>query len=196
MGKREKPGRDAAALREGVSPATPNQADGNSKRSGAETPERRIVVALRRIVHATRLHSRQLAAERQVTGPQLVCLQVLSEEGSLTSRRLAQHVHLDPSTMVGIVDRLESKGFLLRERSSRDRRAVLLNLTEAGAALVKQAPSPLQALLAGKLRRLSIEERRQLAENVERIVRLMEADDVPPTPIMELPRYERSRQVR
>ena len=178
----------AAALRRGASAETPNPPDGNGSRTTVSTPERRILAALRRIVHATRLQSRRLAAKCRVTGPQLVCLHVLGEEGPLTSRELAQNVHLDPSTMVGIVDRLEGKGLLRRERSSRDRRAVLLNVTEAGAALVKQAPSPLQALLAEKLRQLSIDERQHLAETVEQIVHLMEAQDLPPTPIISLSR--------
>lgn len=196
MGKRKKAEKDSAALRHEASPAPSVPRDAGSNESASANPERRILAALRRIVQATRLHSRHLAAECQVTGPQLVCLHVLGEEGPLTSRGLAQQVHLDPSTMVGIVDRLEGKGLLLRERSSRDRRAVLLRLTDAGAALVQQAPSPLQALLAGKLGRLSIDQRRHLAESVESIVHLMEAGDLPPTPIISLPRQDCGRRIR
>ena len=41
-------------------------------------------------------------------------------------------------TTVALVDKLEARGFLARERSSRDRREVLLRLTPAGAAVLRR----------------------------------------------------------
>jgi DNA-binding MarR family transcriptional regulator len=152
------------------------------------------VAALRRIVHAIDTYSRRLLLECQVTAPQLVCLHALAEEGPLTSRLLADRVHLNPSTLVGIVDRLEAKGFVERSRDQPDRRAVSLRMTEQGFAFVRQAPSPLQAALTDRLKGLDETKQSHLAEALEEVVRLMEADEFAPTPIMALPRYNHGRQ--
>src|SRR5690606_5481224 len=78
--------------------------------------ERRMLAALRRIVHAIDLHSRQLLERFDVTAPQLVCLHVLASEGEQSSRDLAEKVHVNPSTIVGVLDRLQKKGFVQRRR--------------------------------------------------------------------------------
>jgi hypothetical protein len=80
---------------------------GRSVMDAAKTKEceRRILAALRRIVHAIDLHSRRLVSECEITAPQLVCLHMLAAEGELTSRALAAKVHVNPSTLVGIDQR-------------------------------------------------------------------------------------------
>jgi DNA-binding MarR family transcriptional regulator len=138
--------------------------------------ERRVLAALRRIVHAIDIHSRQLVSQCEVTAPQLVCLHMLAERGRMTSRGLAGHVHVTPSTLVGILDRLESKGLVVRCRGAEDRREVYVELTPSGRAFVAKAPSPLQSALLDKLGRLSGQRQRELAESLEAIVALMQAD--------------------
>jgi DNA-binding MarR family transcriptional regulator len=91
-----------------------------------------IFRSLRRIMRAVDIYSRQLAAEFMITSPQLLCLQTLHDDGPLTTSALAKLIHLSNSTTVGILDRLEQKGWILRERSERDRRIVLVHITEQG----------------------------------------------------------------
>jgi DNA-binding MarR family transcriptional regulator len=50
---------------------------------------------------------------------------------------LAERLQLKHNSAVGLVDRLEEKGLVRRERSARDRRQVLVTLTEAGEALLR-----------------------------------------------------------
>lgn len=140
--------------------------------------ERRVLNALRRIVHAVDLHSRKLVQQCSVTAPQLVCLQTLAEEGSLTLRGLAEKVHVNPSTLVGILDRLERKGLMERRRDRQDRRSVSLTLTEQGLGFVRQSPSPLQGALMVKLKGMGREEQERLAGALEEVVDLMEAQEV------------------
>ncbi len=148
--------------------------------------ERRVLNALRRIVHAVDLHSRQLIQRCSVTAPQLVCLHTLAEEGTLTSRRLAEEVHVNPSTLVGILDRLERKGLVERQRGQRDRRSVFLSLTEQGRGFVQESPSPLQATLMVKLKQMEQAEQERLASTLEEVVELMEAQKVAAVPITSL----------
>jgi DNA-binding MarR family transcriptional regulator len=82
----------------------------------------RILQALRRIIRAVDIHSHKLSTQHKITGPQLACLMAIKEEVPLTSGNLAKKVYLSPSTVVGIVDRLEEKKLVKRNRSSKDRR--------------------------------------------------------------------------
>jgi DNA-binding MarR family transcriptional regulator len=120
-----------------------------------------------------------------VTAPQLVCLQTLEEHGSLTTSAVAERIHLSPSTVIGILDRLEAKGLITRERDLKDRRLVRATLTESGTALIQQAPSPLQDTLAEAMNDLPEAEQAMIVQSLERIVELMEVKHIPAAPILE-----------
>lgn len=141
----------------------------------AERLDLRILRSLRRIIRAVDLHSRQLAIQHNVTGPQLTCLLQLVEDGALTVTSLAQALHLSPSTVIGILDRLEIKGLINRQRNAQDRRKVLVAVTDEGLAITNSAPSPLQDTLAETLQNLPEIEQETIAASLERVVDLMEA---------------------
>jgi DNA-binding MarR family transcriptional regulator len=111
----------------------------------------RIIRALRRIIRATDIHSHKLSTQYKITGPQLACLLAVQSSGPLTGSTLAQNVYLSPSTVVGIIDRLEEKRLVKRERSSKDRRQVHISITPLGEQLIADAPSLLQDILATAL---------------------------------------------
>jgi DNA-binding MarR family transcriptional regulator len=92
---------------------------------------------------------------------------------------------LSPSTVVGILDRLETKGLILRQRSTKDRRVVLVELTDAGRRLVSDAPSPLQDRLTEGLGMLPKAEQQEIAAALDKVVSLMEAREIDASPILE-----------
>lgn len=147
-------------------------------------PDLRILRGIRRIIRSIDQHSRWLAARHGVTVPQLVCLNSLIEGGPLTVKGLADRVFLSPSTVVGIIDRLEAKDYARRQRGERDRRQVLVEATEAGRAMLERSPSSLQGNFLEAFDRLPESERAQLAWSVERIVELLEINQVPAAPIL------------
>ena len=63
---------------------------------------------------------------------QRLVIQSLGLEGGRPIAAIGQQLGLTPSTMTGLVDRLEEQGFLRRERHPRDRRATVLRLTRNG----------------------------------------------------------------
>ena len=63
---------------------------------------------------------------------QRLVIQSLGLEGGRPIAAIGQQLGLTPSTMTGLVDRLEEQGFLRRERHPRDRRATVLRLTRKG----------------------------------------------------------------
>lgn len=151
-----------------------------------------ILRSLRRIMRAVDVQSHRLAAEYSITGPQVICLQTLHEHGPVTVTALARLVHLGNSTVVGILDRLEQKGMIERERSRIDRRQVIVHVTAEGRDLLARIPSPLQDRLAAGLARLSQQEQLALATATERLCELLEVPDFGAAPLLETRPIEES----
>ena len=103
-----------------------------------------IMVRLRQIVREMSKHSKQMQGNYQITIPQLICLQEVYEHGPITIGALTRLVHLNSSTLTGIVDRLEKRNVVRRTRISKDRRKIHVEITEDGINFVKDAPKPLQ----------------------------------------------------
>lgn len=162
--------------------------------------EESILRSLRRMIRALDIQSKQLAQNHQLTGPQLVCLRELSRLGSCTPSELARTVSVSQGTMTGIVDRLEARGLVARERDPMDRRRQLLSLTPAGDRSVKSAPSSLHERFSRRLRSLDEGEQAMLAWVLGRVVDMMEASEIDAAPMLstdsaltdEIPPYERS----
>jgi DNA-binding MarR family transcriptional regulator len=145
----------------------------------------RVFQALRRIIRAVDIHSRKLSVAHKITGPQLACLLAVNEREPATASAVAREVHLSASTVVGILDRLEAKSLVRRERSATDRRVVHVWLTDAGRELIACAPSPLQDRLAEAMDKLPEDELAAMAESLERIVEIMEIRHIDAAPILE-----------
>ena len=150
-----------------------------------EGPEVRVLRALRQIIRAVDMHSKKLTAEHGITGPQLVTLLCVAEHQSITPSEIGREVHLSNSTIVGVLDRLEAKGLVKRQRSEHDRRNVFVTITAEGKKLVVAAPSPLQDRLASSLRVLHPTEQMAILSSLERIAQLMDAQDIDAAPILE-----------
>lgn len=134
----------------------------------------RILQAYRRIARAIELQSKYLASEYQITAPQLLCLLALEEKGPLTGVALARTVFLSPSTMAGILERLEEKQLIIRHRNQQDRRLVKASITEKGRVVAANAPSPLQSRVAAALEQLPADELENMAHALEQFAELME----------------------
>jgi DNA-binding MarR family transcriptional regulator len=104
-------------------------------------------------------------------------------------------IHVTPSTVVGILDRLEDKGLIRRERGKQDRRIVFVTATEQGVALAEQAPSPLQKKLGASINDLPELEQAAIALALERLVALVDDSleqghhsvKEPMVPLLEVP---------
>ncbi len=133
---------------------------------------------LRRVVHALELYSKDVNARFGLTAPQLWALWELGRDGPLALGALAQALQLHPSTMVGVVDRLEDKGLALREPDPADGRRIRIGLTLKGRALLKQAPHPAQGRLVHGLQAMSDRRVVEIQRALGTLVRVMEAEDL------------------
>jgi DNA-binding MarR family transcriptional regulator len=136
------------------------------------------VQSLRRIFKAIQDYSQEVSNSFGVTGPQLWALKIISEQPGITLGDLSRRMYLHPSTVTGVVDRLESKGCIVRDRDSIDRRVVKVNLTPAGQDLAAKAPNPIQGKMIYGLRKLSENELNIIYESVKRLAEIAEAENV------------------
>mgnify|MGYP000330223280 CR=1 FL=1 len=142
----------------------------------------RILTSLRRIIRAVDIYSRKLNSELGLTTPQLLCLYALQRNDNMTISQLAKEINLGASTVIGIVDRLEAKGYANRNRSTKDRRKVFIDLTPSGLDVVTKAPSLLQENLSASFSRLDLKSQINITESLEKVVSLMEAEDIDASP--------------
>lgn len=135
----------------------------------------RILVGLRRLMHEVDSFSRRMSREYGVTGPQLLALSALVESGASSLTELKKHMNLSVSTVSGIVERLERKGLIVRQRNVVDRRRNDIAATEAGRRLIGQTPDPLPETIAASLSTLSEQEQMALAKALESLPGLSDA---------------------
>ena len=76
-----------------------------------------------------------------ITAAQFKVLIIMAQFGVDTPAELCRHLSLDSGSMTRMLDRLEQKNLLIRQRSEADRRQVRLVLTDDGLALVDQLPT-------------------------------------------------------
>ncbi len=138
----------------------------------------KILHNLRKIIRSVDIHSRKLSIHYDITTPQLITLLSIAENGPLTIASIAKHVHLSTSTLVGIIDRLEAKKYVIRQRSSTDRRSIMISITKEGKEFADKAPSPLQETLAQALSDLTDLEQATILLSLERVVELMGAKEM------------------
>jgi DNA-binding MarR family transcriptional regulator len=146
--------------------------------------EEEILRSLRRIMRAVDLYSRKLVTETGLSGPQLVCLRELARFGPMQSSHLAQSVNLSPATVTGILDRLESRALIARERQLADKRRVLVSLTEPGREALSEAPPALQDSFLFKLRALPVRQQAAIDTTLKQIVSMMAAEDLDAAPML------------
>jgi DNA-binding MarR family transcriptional regulator len=158
------------------------------ERPGKPVPESAIttevLAALRRIIRAIDLHSRELVQRYGLTGPQLVVLKELLSRAPRSVSELARVVNLSQATVTGILDRLEKKSMIERLRSQVDRRKVLVSPTSTAEEALSGAPPLLQEHFTSAFDKLPDWEQHQILSSLQRIVALMEAGDVVAGPIL------------
>lgn len=139
-------------------------------------PMKDIFMDLRRIMRAMDVYSRQLSDSHGLTGPQMLCLREIAQQGSLTTGTLALAVALSPATLTGILDRLEMRGLVSRERRPEDKRRVVVSLTAHGRQMAQELPSPIQERFGAKLASLPAEEQAAIRRALANVASMMEED--------------------
>ncbi len=125
--------------------------------------------------------------ENGLSVPQLLCLKALNDFSpgqTPTVAVIAEEVQLSKPTVSRILDRLAKLGLISRERDSVDRRRVFISLTAAGIERTNELPKPLHDQFLERLEQLDPLERYALLQAVERVVELMDAENLDAAPVL------------
>jgi DNA-binding MarR family transcriptional regulator len=85
-----------------------------------------------RVDHCLQRRSKRMEAELGVTGPQRLVIRILGRFPGLPAGQLARLLHVHPSTLTGVIKRLERQRLIRKRPDPRDSRRVLLSLTDEG----------------------------------------------------------------
>ena len=143
-----------------------------------------IIDNLRRVFQVVNEQSKKVERETGLTGPQLWAIKIISDNAPIKVSVLARRMYLHPATVVGILDRLESRGLVMRTRSMEDRRVVEIDLTAQGKELVVQSPEAVQGMLIKGLEPLPDDKLIHIADGLEQLVKILGAKEIPPKLIL------------
>ncbi|MFK4105913.1 MarR family winged helix-turn-helix transcriptional regulator [Streptomyces sp. NPDC019531] len=102
--------------------------------------DQRLYFLLQRAAHRLRTTAdRRCLAAAGITTAQLGALFAVRDEPGVTQQRLARTLGLRESAVTGLVGRLTAAGLVAKEPHPREHRAVVLELTEAGAEALRAA---------------------------------------------------------
>lgn len=113
--------------------------------------------------HALGRLSRQMLRRLGVTSPQRLALRALASDPDLSAAGLARALHVDRSSVAGILRRLEEAGLVEPTPHPRDRRRFRLGLTARGRAMDALEAGTVEAAVARTLSGMPEEEQRVLA---------------------------------
>ncbi|MGA9279624.1 MarR family winged helix-turn-helix transcriptional regulator [Ilumatobacter sp.] len=124
----------------------------------------RAAAAIRRRAEA------RILAELGLSWGGFTALWVLYIWGQMETSRLATECDLSKGTLTGILNTLESRGFVSRERPKEDRRKMLVELTPEGTAVIGDLSPRFNAFESETTSVLDVDEKRQLASLLRTII--------------------------
>ncbi len=140
---------------------------------------------LRRILRATQIEAKRLARETGLTTSQLVVLGLLQADRELTPRQIALSMNLTQATVTSLLDRLQDRGLISRQRGELDRRQVLVRLTPRGEQQLATAPPSLQERFVREFGRLETWEKTAILAALQRVAHLMDVASFDAAPVLD-----------
>ena len=105
------------------------------------------------LVHALDVRSKRMSTNLGVTGPQRLVIRILGRSPDSTATDIAVAIGLHPSTLTGILRRLELQGVVQRETDARDRRRARFRLTAKGRRLDRDRKGTVESAVRRALAR-------------------------------------------
>lgn len=110
--------------------------------------------ALWAVDHGLQATSKRMKTELGVTGPQRLVIRLVGAFPGISAGKLAGILHVHPSTLTGILRRLESRGFIERRTDPRDGRRALFTLSDSGRELDEIRERTVEAAVRHALEKL------------------------------------------
>lgn len=120
--------------------------------------------------HALQVASKRMARVLGVTGPQRLVIRILGQAPGASARDLATTLGIHPSTLTGVLARLERNGFIMRSVNPDDRRRAMFSLTAAGKRVDRERRQTVEAAVRRALTRCSQSSVEKVADVLAQIV--------------------------
>ena len=105
--------------------------------------------------HGLEASSKQMDTLYGVTGPQRLVIRIVGRHPGIAAGRIADILHVHPSTLTGILGRLVDRGILTRQADPEDGRRALFGLTAQGRKLDELRSGTIEAKVRRALIKLS-----------------------------------------
>lgn len=135
------------------------------------------------VVHGVEKTSKRMTGAIGVTGPQRLVLRVVGLYPGMSAGDLAAILHIHPSTLTGVLQRLIAQGLLLRVDDPRDRRRAVLRLSARGTRVNAASHGTVESAVAVALEDVSDRDRAATRRVLDALARHLEAsvDTQPPS---------------
>jgi DNA-binding MarR family transcriptional regulator len=121
------------------------------------------------VVHGLERTSKRMIHEIGVTGPQRLVLRVVGLYPGLSAGDLAAVLHVHPSTLTGVLQRLMTQRLLARSDAPEDRRRAVLRLTALGSRVNAISQGTVESAIADALDGVSARDRAATRRVLERL---------------------------
>ncbi len=108
----------------------------------------------------------------QLTSPQFYVLATIGYAGGLPFGEIGEKMMVTVSNLTGIVDRLEEKGLVARERDAHDRRVIRVRLTEKGSKLYKNTIPLFEKSISQFFSPLDKSQQKELSSLLRKLIRV------------------------
>ena len=125
-----------------------------ARRESTANPAAEALAKFRQVINSNKRHFRRVEQLTGVSGSLVWVLAILRESPGLRVSELAEIMAIHQSTTSNLLDKLQDRNLIERDRSTDDQRVVRLYLTRTGEALVKRVPQPAHGLLQEALQKL------------------------------------------
>lgn len=130
------------------------------------------------VVHGFETTSKRMTSQMGVTGPQRLVLRVVGLFPGVSAGDLAGVLHLHPSTLTGVLQRLVAQQLLRRADDPRDRRRAMLRLTARGTRVNDTTRGTIEAAVREALDGVTVRDRAATRRVLERLARCLESPSI------------------
>lgn len=110
-----------------------------------------------------------------LTGPQMHMLHLIAKKETSNVSQLAEQLEVKPSAITVMIDRLLQSGFVNRHHDERDRRVVLISMTDKGKEVLELAKQKSKQVVVRYMSQMDVKEVEQLAALHEKLARIVAA---------------------
>ncbi|HUX37198.1 MAG TPA: MarR family transcriptional regulator [Rectinemataceae bacterium] len=131
----------------------------------------RIALRIREINSLANARIAEALESSGLTMPQITAIRLVAHAGSLTMSQICAEMNASPSTVAGIIDRLEAAGIVERRRSEEDRRVIFVHLAEKGSEKALFARQTMDTCFSKAFESLSDAELLEIERSVDTVLK-------------------------